>query len=118
MCTSRGDGELSRLVGRMFCFFQAEDGMRDLTVTGVQTCALPIYCGGVATANAFCCAGCNCMFCNTNAFVGLRFVGLAILLNDIFFSLYGVPSDLLTFLDSNTRYYFARFYCLVYFNHI
>src|SRR5688572_32546830 len=27
----------------MFCFFfQAEDGIRDLTVTGVQTCALPI----------------------------------------------------------------------------
>src|SRR6266478_7060259 len=26
-----------------FCFFfQAEDGIRDLTVTGVQTCALPI----------------------------------------------------------------------------
>src|SRR2546430_9398974 len=23
-------------------FFQAEDGIRDLTVTGVQTCALPI----------------------------------------------------------------------------
>src|SRR2546430_12393800 len=29
-----------------FFFFQAEDGIRDLTVTGVQTCALPIYsCG-------------------------------------------------------------------------
>src|SRR2546430_1357706 len=25
-----------------FYFFQAEDGIRDLTVTGVQTCALPI----------------------------------------------------------------------------
>src|SRR5207245_8765855 len=24
-------------------FFQAEDGIRDATVTGVQTCALPIY---------------------------------------------------------------------------
>src|SRR2546430_10485432 len=24
-------------------FFQAEDGIRDLTVTGVQTCALPIW---------------------------------------------------------------------------
>src|SRR2546430_14343408 len=29
----------------MFFFFQAEDGIRDLTVTGVQTCALPIYLG-------------------------------------------------------------------------
>src|SRR2546430_6059007 len=28
---------------RCFFFFQAEDGIRDLTVTGVQTCALPIY---------------------------------------------------------------------------
>src|SRR2546430_6133444 len=26
----------------VFFFFQAEDGIRDLTVTGVQTCALPI----------------------------------------------------------------------------
>ena len=24
-------------------FFQAEDGIRDWSVTGVQTCALPIY---------------------------------------------------------------------------
>src|SRR2546430_14586966 len=28
---------------RCFFFFQAEDGIRDLTVTGVQTCALPIF---------------------------------------------------------------------------
>src|SRR2546430_4380251 len=28
-----------------FFFFQAEDGIRDLTVTGVQTCALPISIG-------------------------------------------------------------------------
>src|SRR5690606_39388872 len=26
-----------------FFFFQAEDGIRDFHVTGVQTCALPIY---------------------------------------------------------------------------
>src|SRR2546430_174205 len=31
---TKGDGEVF--------FFQAEDGIRDLTVTGVQTCALPI----------------------------------------------------------------------------
>src|SRR2546430_602487 len=32
------------MVGMMVVifFFQAEDGIRDLTVTGVQTCALPI----------------------------------------------------------------------------
>src|SRR5699024_11384301 len=28
---------------RYFFFFQAEDGIRDRNVTGVQTCALPIY---------------------------------------------------------------------------
>src|SRR2546427_1992542 len=35
----------------MFCFFffQAEDGIRDLTVTGVQTCALPIWFSGTIT---------------------------------------------------------------------
>src|SRR5205809_6148955 len=27
----------------VFFFFQAEDGIRDVAVTGVQTCALPIF---------------------------------------------------------------------------
>src|SRR3712207_3045918 len=27
----------------VLCFFQAEDGIRDIGVTGVQTCALPIW---------------------------------------------------------------------------
>src|SRR3712207_9583483 len=35
---------LSRGVVEMF-FFQAEDGIRDIGVTGVQTCALPILLG-------------------------------------------------------------------------
>src|SRR2546425_9165268 len=30
-------------------FFQAEDGIRDKLVTGVQTCALPIYLKEIAT---------------------------------------------------------------------
>src|SRR2546422_7978891 len=29
----------------LFFFFQAEDGIRDVAVTGVQTCALPIWGG-------------------------------------------------------------------------
>src|SRR2546427_7602251 len=33
-----------------FFFFQAEDGIRDLTVTGVQTCALPISLPSTASA--------------------------------------------------------------------
>src|SRR5207253_5640716 len=32
--------------GLLFFFFQAEDGIRDGHVTGVQTCALPISYGG------------------------------------------------------------------------
>src|SRR2546429_8881782 len=30
------------LISSIFFFFQAEDGIRDVAVTGVQTCALPI----------------------------------------------------------------------------
>src|SRR5258708_16109305 len=32
-------------------FFQAEDGIRDDLVTGVQTCALPIYLDGECSGN-------------------------------------------------------------------
>src|SRR3712207_8176985 len=34
------------MLKRVF-FFQAEDGIRDIGVTGVQTCALPIYEKGI-----------------------------------------------------------------------
>src|SRR5437588_4882393 len=34
-----------------FFFFQAEDGIRDHCVTGVQTCALPISKGSVVTSD-------------------------------------------------------------------
>src|SRR6266513_490478 len=45
-----------------FFFFQAEDGIRARNVTGVQTCALPIWgardrAGGPATADAGGCRG-------------------------------------------------------------
>src|SRR5690554_7624314 len=36
-------GVLFGRVGSDFFFFQAEDGIRDADVTGVQTCALPIF---------------------------------------------------------------------------
>src|SRR2546429_5372582 len=36
-CFASGGG-----TGAIFFFFQAEDGIRDVAVTGVQTCALPI----------------------------------------------------------------------------
>src|SRR5260221_362240 len=38
----RGKNENARRT-RLFFFFQAEDGIRDHCVTGVQTCALPIW---------------------------------------------------------------------------
>src|SRR5207245_7175509 len=48
-----------------FFFFQAEDGIRDATVTGVQTCALPIS-ANVASrsatgrrAGSHICGGCS-----------------------------------------------------------
>src|SRR5207249_5180746 len=37
---------------QLFFFFQAEDGIRDRNVTGVQTCALPIYPGAELVAAA------------------------------------------------------------------
>ena len=44
----KGDGGVILGEGRvLICylcfFFQAEDGIRDWSVTGVQTCALPIF---------------------------------------------------------------------------
>src|SRR5690606_40509615 len=37
--------EVEELLGECYFFFQAEDGIRDFHVTGVQTCALPISLG-------------------------------------------------------------------------
>src|SRR5437764_6528049 len=36
-------GFFSAVVSFFFFFFQAEDGIRDTSVTGVQTCAFPIF---------------------------------------------------------------------------
>src|SRR5256885_9496195 len=38
-------------IGVRILFFQAEDGIRDYKVTGVQTCALPICAGDLVTVN-------------------------------------------------------------------
>src|SRR5436309_4997227 len=40
--TDRETSELANKAQLEFFFFQAEDGIRDFHVTGVQTCALPI----------------------------------------------------------------------------
>src|SRR5207248_6702155 len=42
-----------------FFFFQAEDGIRDRTVTGVQTCALPIWNRGTSKFNSLICQSPN-----------------------------------------------------------
>src|SRR5256885_3202087 len=42
MCSAAASCPSERRSGLVF-FFQAEDGIRDYKVTGVQTCALPIY---------------------------------------------------------------------------
>src|SRR5579872_1496139 len=39
----------------LFFFFQAEDGIRDADVTGVQTCALPICSSSVIILASPCC---------------------------------------------------------------
>src|SRR2546429_3964357 len=50
-----GEAEVAQLsverYMRIFFFFQAEDGIRDVAVTGVQTCALPI-----CTPSPSCCS--------------------------------------------------------------
>src|SRR5687768_17973991 len=40
-----------KVISAFFFFFQAEDGIRDVAVTGVQTCALPIWPGSPPRAD-------------------------------------------------------------------
>src|SRR5437868_12009219 len=42
---------MDSILGLIFFFFQAEDGIRDRNVTGVQTCALPISTPARATSS-------------------------------------------------------------------
>ena len=54
-----------------FFFFQAEDGIRDVAVTGVQTCALPI-CTEFDSLYNFYVPGMNLRSTDLQAFIGLR----------------------------------------------
>src|SRR2546430_5019305 len=63
--------DVARCVIFVFFFFQAEDGIRDLTVTGVQTCALPILfndfvddCRGLNIVMCAAAAGCKSIVSN------------------------------------------------------
>src|SRR5699024_11743850 len=46
------DTSLQSIVYCFFFFFQAEDGIRDRNVTGVQTCALPILASTAASSRS------------------------------------------------------------------
>src|SRR2546427_5060687 len=52
MCELPSASAETEHISALLFFFQAEDGIRDLTVTGVQTCALPIWRPRSATASA------------------------------------------------------------------
>src|SRR5690606_21471821 len=63
-------------------FFQAEDGIRDFHVTGVQTCALPILDAEESAATAVATAGGSVVFAGVTvmiALAGLLIVGIPFL---------------------------------------
>src|SRR2546429_1706761 len=63
-----------------FFFFQAEDGIRDVAVTGVQTCALPIFFAAASKVRTVCvkrastglCGGCRAIGIPTATETGTR----------------------------------------------
>src|SRR5690606_3777526 len=78
-------------------FFQAEDGIRDFHVTGVQTCALPI-CGARTAGNAL--GGCLGFIGKMIAWLMLIYTGLSILGMFIFYvfnmmNLFGLENPIL-----------------------
>src|SRR5256884_3859101 len=72
-----------------FFFFQAEDGIRDVAVTGVQTCALPILlCGQVGLAGSTK-VGSNCILAGQVGTAGHLTVGDGAVIT----AQSGVPND-------------------------
>src|SRR5687767_16012696 len=55
----------------LFFFFQAEDGIRDKLVTGVQTCALPISLGASASALRRTLLAESLLLCGAGAILGV-----------------------------------------------
>src|SRR5438093_7769463 len=60
-------------------FFPAEDGIRDWSVTGVQTCALPICCTGNCPASGSRAP----RTCTRNPLARLLLVGVALVLRNV-----------------------------------
>src|SRR5256885_7207763 len=54
--------DVSAVRAGIFFFFQAEDGIRDYKVTGVQTCALPISAVAIIREVGVAAGGCNIQF--------------------------------------------------------
>src|SRR5256885_4098938 len=82
-----------------FFFFQAEDGIRDYKVTGVQTCALPIWqllqaqASGVALFVAALCVSGDCLqFCVFGSVLGCQLFALEFALDQCNFSQIGRAS--------------------------
>src|SRR5689334_25163370 len=73
-----------------YFFFQAEDGIRDGTVTGVQTCALPISLQRGAAAVAYEVEGATVLPITEVPLIPVK--GLAAQLSDIAGRFYGEPS--------------------------
>src|SRR5205809_667543 len=59
------DSALAAFVRNLCFFFQAEDGIRDVAVTGVQTCALPIC--RCSTCTWWCCSWAWCVSAGSRA---------------------------------------------------
>src|SRR6266567_5562781 len=73
-----------------FFFFQAEDGIRDLTVTGVQTCALPISAEDPVLVKRLAAGGITCEVCpSSNVALGVAAVPAQVPLRRLFEG--GVP---------------------------
>src|SRR5262249_56969942 len=82
-------------------FFQAEDGIRDWSVTGVQTCALPI-----SGRDAVVILGHE--FWTRALHADRSVLGRTVRLNGIAFTVIGVMPEHFTGLDRYTRFEFYR----------
>src|SRR2546430_10015534 len=82
-------------VTQFFFFFQAEDGIRDLTVTGVQTCALPISTKAGPADAARKCEGCRGQGCKVGSSRSIRSLQpLQLCSPDAWYSLSHFPAEI------------------------
>src|SRR6266481_3425524 len=75
----------------LFFFFQAEDGIRDGTVTGVQTCALPISALGSDRLNGILDLCLECKACKSECPLGVDMAALKTEALAAYHDQHGVP---------------------------